>query len=126
MVKFSYFFIYVFTNIIYIIHNNNCAKAMMIESSNLFEFISSSERQRLKDQVKSMFYHSYYGYMVHAFPIDELNVLDCTGRPFEPSKVGLVTLVDGMFSTRTSLLRFIVHFMFSFISILYHGFSNTI
>ena len=32
------------------------------------------------EETKKMFYHGYDNYMIHAFPLDELNPLDCMGR----------------------------------------------
>ena len=74
--------------------DTHSAHEVTYERIDLLENIDATERSKLKDQVKSMFYHAYYGYMVHAFPVDELDALDCTGQPFDPSKVGLVTLID--------------------------------
>ena len=34
--------------------------------------------------------------MTYAFPMDELNPLDCEGRKFDRSKVGLVTLIESL------------------------------
>jgi hypothetical protein len=31
-------------------------------------------------QVRQMFYHAFDGYMEHAFPLDELRPLSCTGE----------------------------------------------
>eukprot|EP00493_Phyllostaurus_siculus_P022379 UN22711 len=39
-----------------------------------------SERLEMLGEAKFMFYHGYDNYMTHAFPMDELNPLDCTGR----------------------------------------------
>eukprot|EP01012_Entosiphon_sulcatum_P014424 TRINITY_DN19456_c0_g1_i1.p1 TRINITY_DN19456_c0_g1~~TRINITY_DN19456_c0_g1_i1.p1 ORF type:complete len:525 (+),score=88.78 TRINITY_DN19456_c0_g1_i1:31-1605(+) len=39
----------------------------------------TSERLRMRDKVKEMFYHGYRGYMRHAFPADELQPLSCQG-----------------------------------------------
>ena len=41
---------------------------------------SDSDRQRYMEIAKEMFYHGYNSYMLHAFPLDELNPLACTGR----------------------------------------------
>ncbi|CCG82347.1 ER degradation-enhancing alpha-mannosidase-like 1 [Taphrina deformans PYCC 5710] len=38
------------------------------------------EREDLREQVRSLFYHGFNGYMDHAFPEDELQPLTCTGR----------------------------------------------
>ena len=41
-----------------------------------------SEEMRLEmlEETRQMFYHGYNNYMSHAFPLDELNPLDCNGR----------------------------------------------
>jgi len=41
---------------------------------------TESERLEMLEEAKLMFYHGYENYMTHAFPLDELNPLDCTGR----------------------------------------------
>lgn len=33
-----------------------------------------------REKVKSMFYHAYNGYLEHAYPLDELKPLSCTGK----------------------------------------------
>ncbi|KAJ7558268.1 hypothetical protein O6H91_04G031400 [Diphasiastrum complanatum] len=55
---------------------------------------SSFEASQLRDEVRKMFYHSFNGYMEHAFPFDELRPLSCTG---EDSLGGYsLTLVDAL------------------------------
>lgn len=39
-----------------------------------------SERVRLRDLAKSMFEFGYDNYMTHAFPLDELDPINCRGR----------------------------------------------
>ena len=39
-----------------------------------------SERLKCKESARKMFYFGYDSYMRHAFPQDELNPIDCTGR----------------------------------------------
>ena len=41
---------------------------------------SESDRLYYKNSAKEMFYHGYDSYMRHAFPLDELNPVACTGR----------------------------------------------
>ena len=37
-------------------------------------------RLKMKQKAKEMFYFGYDNYMKHAFPLDELNPIYCTGR----------------------------------------------
>lgn len=38
------------------------------------------DRLLYKSLAKNMFYHGYNSYMKYAYPLDELNPIDCTGR----------------------------------------------
>ena len=40
----------------------------------------NSEVEKYKLLSKEMFYHGYDNYMRYAFPLDELNPVECTGR----------------------------------------------
>jgi len=40
---------------------------------------TDDQKDRLKQDVKDMFYHSYNGYLNHAFPMDELKPISCSG-----------------------------------------------
>ena len=49
--------------------------------SNLFHRPFSEQRRlELKEETRRMFYWGYDNYMMHAFPFDELNPVNCTGR----------------------------------------------
>jgi hypothetical protein len=37
-----------------------------------------------RDLTRSLFTHSYDGYMKHAFPLDELDPIHCVGRGVDP------------------------------------------
>lgn len=37
-------------------------------------------RQEMMEEVQKMFYFGYDGYMKHAFPLDELDPINCVGR----------------------------------------------
>jgi mannosidase alpha-like ER degradation enhancer 1 len=43
-------------------------------------YFSENERLRLKNLAKEMFEFGYDNYMKHAFPLDELDPIHCTGR----------------------------------------------
>lgn len=45
-----------------------------------YEYFSENDRLHMKDKVKEMFYFGYDNYMKHAFPLDELNPIHCSGR----------------------------------------------
>ena len=60
-----------------------------------------------RNTAKEMFYHAYTSYMKYAFPMDELNPLQCSGNSrnyFDPQKFHLndvlgdfcLTLIDSM------------------------------
>eukprot|EP00250_Pteridium_aquilinum_P019965 c24647_g1_i3 orf=210-1592(+) len=56
--------------------------------------VTREEALQLRDEVRDMFYHAFEGYMQHAFPLDELRPLSCTG---EDSLGGYaLTLVDSL------------------------------
>ncbi|XP_059055204.1 ER degradation-enhancing alpha-mannosidase-like protein 3 isoform X2 [Achroia grisella] len=42
--------------------------------------MSKAERQSLREEARSMFYHAYDAYMYNAYPADELMPLSCKGR----------------------------------------------
>ncbi|KAK6138903.1 hypothetical protein DH2020_027364 [Rehmannia glutinosa] len=46
----------------------------------LAEGVTKEEAKQLRDEVREMFYHAFDGYMVHAFPRDELKPLSCGGE----------------------------------------------
>ena len=49
-------------------------------SEKQYAVFTDSERLEMLEEARLMFYHGYDNYMTHAFPLDELNPLDCTGR----------------------------------------------
>ena len=49
-------------------------------SSLTHKTFSEERRLQLKEDAKRMFYWGYDNYMLHAFPFDELNPLNCSGR----------------------------------------------
>eukprot|EP00730_Choanoeca_flexa_P004887 TRINITY_DN11830_c3_g2_i2.p1 TRINITY_DN11830_c3_g2~~TRINITY_DN11830_c3_g2_i2.p1 ORF type:complete len:802 (+),score=134.95 TRINITY_DN11830_c3_g2_i2:325-2730(+) len=64
---------------------------------NLMVDIESFKLNR-KDEVKSMFYHGYNGYMSHAFPRDELKPLSCDGYDtWGPFALTLVDALDTLY-----------------------------
>jgi len=51
-----------------------------IDQYNAYLYFPESERIRLKEMTKSMFEFGYDNYMEHAFPLDELDPIHCSGR----------------------------------------------
>jgi len=45
-----------------------------------YGFFRETDRLEMLEETKKMFYHGYDNYMLHAFPLDELNPLACCGR----------------------------------------------
>ena len=45
-----------------------------------YGYFSEKERLEMLDAAKNMFYFGYDNYMQYAYPEDELNPIDCTGR----------------------------------------------
>ena len=45
-----------------------------------YSYFHDSERVRLREEAKRMFYFAYDSYMKYAFPKDELDPIHCTGR----------------------------------------------
>lgn len=49
--------------------------------SDLFHRPFSEERRlEMREEARQMFYWGYDNYITHAFPFDELNPINCTGR----------------------------------------------
>ena len=44
------------------------------------EPFSEERRIQMKNEARKMFYWGYDNYMLHAFPYDELNPINCSGR----------------------------------------------
>ncbi|KAK9160684.1 hypothetical protein Syun_007025 [Stephania yunnanensis] len=58
------------------------------------ESVGPDEARKLRDEVSEMFYHAFGGYVRHAFPLDELRPLTCSG---EDSLGGYaLTLIDSL------------------------------
>lgn len=51
-----------------------------LDQSSLVMIYSMKLRSFSMLQVREMFYHAFDGYMQHAFPLDELRPLTCTGE----------------------------------------------
>ena len=49
-------------------------------SSLMHKPFSEERRLRLKEEARRMFYWGYENYITHAFPYDELNPINCSGR----------------------------------------------
>lgn len=45
-----------------------------------YRYFSEAERIKSKKDARNMFYFGYDSYMKYAYPQDELNPIDCTGR----------------------------------------------
>ena len=45
-----------------------------------YQYFSETERLKLREKAKQMFYFGYDNYMNFAFPKDELDPIHCTGR----------------------------------------------
>ncbi|XP_020519967.1 alpha-mannosidase I MNS4 isoform X2 [Amborella trichopoda] len=58
------------------------------------EGVSPLEAKQLRDEVQQMFYHAFDGYMEHAFPLDELRPLTCSGEDSLGSYA--LTLIDSL------------------------------
>ncbi|XP_028414424.1 ER degradation-enhancing alpha-mannosidase-like protein 1 [Dendronephthya gigantea] len=48
--------------------------------STVYSYFGESERLRLRDDAKEMFYFGYDNYIKYAYPLDELDPIHCTGR----------------------------------------------
>lgn len=49
-------------------------------TTTVYNHFLESERMRLRNQAKEMFYFGYDNYIKYAFPMDELDPIHCTGR----------------------------------------------
>lgn len=49
-------------------------------SDGKYHYFSETERLKLREKAKQMFYFGYENYMNFAFPKDELDPIHCTGR----------------------------------------------
>ena len=45
-----------------------------------YQYFPESDRVKLREDARKMFYFGYDNYMKYAFPKDELNPIYCTGR----------------------------------------------
>lgn len=71
-----------------------CLASVALAVAGQTEGVSRDEALELREEVKSMFYHAYNNYMEHAFPLDELRPMSCSG---EDSLGGYsLTLIDAM------------------------------
>ncbi|XP_037086994.1 ER degradation-enhancing alpha-mannosidase-like protein 2 [Pollicipes pollicipes] len=52
---------------------------LCIFSVNAFEEVTKERLEKLREEVREMFQHSYEGYLQHAYPLDELRPLTCDG-----------------------------------------------
>ena len=59
--------------------NENVTRTIPI-SDLIHRPFSEEKRLQLLEDTKRMFYWGYDNYMTHAFPFDELNPVNCTGR----------------------------------------------
>ncbi|RWR80960.1 alpha-mannosidase I MNS4 isoform X1 [Cinnamomum micranthum f. kanehirae] len=67
---------------------------ILLQREAVADGVSPAEAKQLRDEVREMFYHSFNGYFQHAFPLDELRPLTCTG---EDSLGGYaLTLIDSL------------------------------
>jgi mannosidase alpha-like ER degradation enhancer 1 len=81
---------------------------LLVQSCGHASGFPASERVRLREKVREMFYHAYAGYMAHAFPHDELRPLSRTytnslielGNAVRPTREGYkgvaLTLIDSL------------------------------
>jgi hypothetical protein len=46
----------------------------------VYSYFGESDRLRLRDEAKQMFYFGYDNYIKYAYPMDELDPIHCTGR----------------------------------------------
>ena len=54
---------------------------------------NNSEKLRLLNATKHMFYFGYDGYMKYAYPYDELDPLNCKGRGPDPDRWVVILLI---------------------------------
>ncbi|KAG6548383.1 hypothetical protein Mapa_010162 [Marchantia paleacea] len=67
---------------------------VLVPTSALEGPITPSYAADLRDEVRDMFYHAFNNYMEHAFPMDELRPLSCSGE--ESLGEYTLTLVDAL------------------------------
>ncbi|BFI23517.1 ER degradation enhancer, mannosidase alpha-like 2 [Marchantia polymorpha subsp. ruderalis] len=67
---------------------------VLVPTSALEDPITPSQAADLRDEVRDMFYHAFNNYMEHAFPMDELRPLSCSGE--ESLGEYTLTLVDAL------------------------------
>lgn len=48
--------------------------------STAYSYFGESERLRLREEAKEMFYFGYDNYIKYAYPMDELDPIHCVGR----------------------------------------------
>lgn len=72
------------------------ASKKLPQSPKVEKNLSSAEIVDLRDRVKKMFYNAYDAYMEHAFPMDELKPLSCSGENFDLTAGNMLTLIDSL------------------------------
>ena len=72
------FFLYVV--LITIVSTTKSHRRFWDEQANKYGYFSETERLQLLETVREMFYFGYDNYMKYAFPMDELNPINCSGR----------------------------------------------
>jgi len=74
------FILYLFLFLVPLVDNTYNIFEQRTDLEKKYGSFSESLRLELLQETKDMFYHGYDNYMKHAFPLDELNPLDCNGR----------------------------------------------
>ena len=82
-----------------------------------FAFFPQQARLEMREYVREMFYHGYKGYMKYAFPHDELNPINCSGRG--PDQNQLVHFLTAFSVCLLFCLAFLGFDMFSFLKTIF-------
>ncbi|CAG0912538.1 unnamed protein product [Notodromas monacha] len=70
-----------------------------------YSYFAESERLRMVQAAKEMFYFGYDNYMTHAFPLDELNPILCSGRGPDYENPSNININDVLGDYSLSLLE---------------------
>lgn len=104
---FQTIFIYLLYCIIPVSVNANWKSSFFDSLNSKYGSFPESLRKEMKEESRDMFYFGYRNYMKYAFPLDELNPLNCSGRGPDydnPSNINIndvlgnycLTLVDSL------------------------------
>ena len=75
-----FIFFIIYFNSVLVLSNLHYFKNEFNENDKKYGYFSESDRLQLLKEAREMFQFGYDNYMTHAYPLDELDPVHCTGR----------------------------------------------